>query len=201
MLYERIFPALKGDRWTEINIDEIARQLMEGKNVTGNPALDPYWCMKQQEELFDLLQCDYAWGGYMEDRSFVWRGHYHQNGFIHYGVDYYVPASTPVFLPGKGKLLCLEEDPDPKGGWGSRAVYQMGNQFVIFAHLYSLMGEVGRGYSAGDLIGLVASPNRNGGWAPHLHVQCMKNYNLSTDGYGPLLDTNKENFPNPEEVL
>jgi len=207
MLYERLFPALKGDRWAEININEIAKQLMEGQQLIDgktdaeNPALDPYWCMAQQEQLFELLQCDYAWGGYLEDRSFVWRGHYHQNGFIHYGVDYYVPQTEPVFLPKAGKLLCLEDCPDYYGGWGGRAVYKIGEQHVIFAHLYNLMGEVGREYSAGDMVGLVAPPNRNGGWAPHLHVQCMTNYDLSADGYGPEADTNEENFPNPEKVL
>lgn len=201
MLYERLFPALKDDRWAEININEIAKQLMEGKVEGDNPALDPYWCMAQQEQLFELLQCDYAWGGYLEDRSFIWRGHYHQNGFIHYGVDYYVPAGTPVFLPHGGKLLCLEENPDNDGGWGGRAVYQIGGHYVIFAHLYNMMGQVGHEYKAGSLVGLVALPDRNGGWAPHLHVQCMKDYNLSTDGYGPMLDTLNEDFPNPEEVL
>lgn len=90
-----------------------------------NPALDPYWCMAQQEQLVKELQCDYIYGGYMEDRSFVWRGHYHQNGFTHYGVDYCVPEGTPVFLPRNGSLVCLEHDPDPNGGWGGRAVYEI----------------------------------------------------------------------------
>lgn len=75
--------------------------------------------------------------------------------------------------------------------------YEIRGLYVIFAHMSEVEGTVGRLYPAGTLIGRVGNHKTNGGWYPHLHLQCMRRYNLSVDGYGPNDEYTKIEFPDP----
>ncbi len=198
MLANKLFPSLHG-KWLTTPIDlsvEADKLPSEGEN----PALNPEWCAAKMAEFHKAMGVDYSFGGWMEDRTKLWRNHYFdKNTVIHLGVDYYVPEGTWVQLPKPGRLILTEQDPDRNGGWGGRQVFQIGEFFVIFAHMCNMYGQVGRNFNEGFMIGQIAAPELNGGWFPHLHVQCCRTYSSTTDGYS---STRRENdFPDPEVIF
>ncbi len=200
MLHVRLFPDLASDRWGKIDLNEEIKKL----NLSGedNPALDPQWCTGQMKLLHQMHDIDYSYGGYLEDRSVLWRGHYHnKDAFCHLGIDYNVPTKSLVHLPEKGKLILAEQDPDQQGGWGGRSIFKIRNHYVIFAHMYRLHGLVGSEFDAGEPIGEVAPLECNGNWFPHLHVQVMRGYDRNVDGYGPTYAGMELDFLDPEEFF
>ena len=138
----------------------------------------------------------------MEDRSHMWRGSYLRPGqALHLGIDYTVPEGSAVHLPCNCSLHSAIHDPDQNFGWGGKAIFLVRPEtFVIFGHI-DLIGlhRPGEQYHAGDLIGRVAPPARNGGWDPHLHLQ-MVGPGLNPDildGYTAPYEHVRLDFPDP----
>lgn len=205
-LHNLIFPQLKGE-WKELNLNEEAELLFEARqnsnipNKDENPLLNPHLCSIWVEALHEKRGCDYSYGGYLEDRKSLWKGHYHKEGHTtHIGVDFNVPAYTEVYMPFDGELVAAENDPHQNGGWGTRVIFKVNDLYVIFAHLRPSDFSLGEYYRKGCTIGSLGTPMNNGGWFPHLHVQCMKNYDMGVDGYFQAVDNLKELFPNPYEI-
>ncbi len=202
MLQNLLFPWLRNGKWARANVAELYERLPVD-SLDKSPAIDPEWCRGMMESLHAELGVDFTFGGYMEDRSKLWKGHYHKpDQMMHLGIDYNVPADVPVYTPVGGRVVLLEEDPDQGGGWGSRLILKVNeNLFVIFAHLYQVHGLLGRNIGKGEPIGLVAPSDKNGGWYPHLHVQCMRKYDRAADGYGANSPQTVHDFPDPEIAL
>jgi murein DD-endopeptidase MepM/ murein hydrolase activator NlpD len=153
------------------------------------------------EELHKTHECDFSYGGYLEDRKTLWKGHYHAEGHTtHLGVDFNVPAYTEVCMPFNGQVVAIEKDPHQNGGWGTRVIFKVNDLWVIFAHLRDCSLRINKNVSMGESIGFIGTPDNNGGWFPHLHVQCMKNYDIGVDGYFQAVDNLKELFPNPYDI-
>lgn len=216
LLHERLFPQLRKAKWGQININELAVDvhrllgpLFEKAGLDNNPFLDPEVCEQWKEFIHKVKGIDYSWGGYMEDRGVVWKGHYHDPGAtMHVGVDYYVPVNTPVMLPVDGcKLVDCLADPDQWGGWGGKLLFEWAKGYFILAHLKDMVSQVGKVYRLGEQVAVIAEPEKNGGWSPHLHVQCITktgseiedglNYALSVDGYLRPYDNIEKDFPDP----
>ena len=70
-----IFPALAGRRWVGANLDAIARIDFPATDH-GNPLNDPWFCDHWVGEVATRLGADHSWGGWLEDRAHLWRGHY-----------------------------------------------------------------------------------------------------------------------------
>lgn len=199
-MHKLLFPQFSSHKWEEINLNAEARKL---SILKPNPLLDPCKCQAWVEKLHKKKKCDYSFGGWLEDRATLWRGHYHQPGHtIHLGIDYNVPAGSAIYLPVEGTLVALEQDPDQNGGWGGRVIFKINDIWVIFAHLRSISAcHLGTKYVAGCQLGVVGDHNTgNGGWFPHLHVQCMTNYDRNVDGYAALSDQLALDFPNPAGI-
>jgi len=174
-MYQRLFPTLTG-KWVEINLNEHAKN-------TSLALEDPYICAMWVNSLHKKLGVDYSFGGYLEDRSVLWQNHYMDN-HIHLGVDFNVPVNTVVFSPVAGEVVATWCDPDTNGGWGSRIIIQRENVLFVLAHLASVVVPLGTDVDEGDMIGMVGIPEVNGGWFPHLHVQCVLADNpFLADGY------------------
>ena len=212
-LCNALFPQLSHERWGELNINDLAGRVSKliypliesaampldfsGKG-SDNPFLNPTICEEWTNFIHHVKGVDYSWGGYMEDRSVVWAGHYHKPGeVIHLGVDFYVPARTWVHMPCPGKLVHKFYDPDQDGGWGGQLVYETEMGFLIFGHLKNLMGEVGDLAETDKIVGVVAEAECNGNWSPHLHVQLMAKFDPKVDGYSKKYDGMELDFPNP----
>lgn len=205
-LIGRFFPDLQFAEWGYLDFNEIAAELQSllklGDNDP-NPFLDPDSLDKWFAFVYKLKEIEYSWGGWLEDRSSLWRGHYHKPGeCIHLGVDINVPENTPVLMPTWGKLVHSYQDNDQQGGWGGKVIFEVKDQhYMVLGHLKNIPGDLGTKYSPGEPIGRVAEQALNGGWSPHLHVQVMRNFVPDVDGYGPMYEGIELDFPDPMEFL
>ena len=197
-LHKLLFPDLVGN-WGRINFGR------EAASVFGdpNPLLDPVACGKWKGDIHRKFGVEHSYGGYMEDRGYLWRGHYMAPGAAwHYGIDFTVPVCSPVHLPFDGILCNAVKDPDQNGGWGGKVVFKVGGVSVILGHIdFVGLRTPGDAYSKGTFVGVVSPTGSNGGWDPHLHVQCTS-LNLNpeiVDGYGFLYEGVEDDFPDPEK--
>ena len=141
MLHRKLFPQLADRRWGSIDLDALARIDFPGSGRArgDNPLNDPEVCRGWVERLHERMGVESSFGGYLEDRSHLWRGHYQEASgrFVHLGVDYNVPAGTEVFAPCPLVVHEARADPDQDGGWGGRVIFRVpgSDLFVILAHL------------------------------------------------------------------
>ena len=195
--------------WVPINLDQLAR-VVAPVEIAENPFLNAQWvcdllgAIQLPGHLEDqgLLTCTY--GGFLEDRSHLWRGHYFKKGAIHLGVDLNAPSGIAVCLPCEGTLVESFTDPDQDGGWGGRVTFDCGGAFLTFGHLAGIPPEdlVGSRFPAGRRIGLIADRSRNGGWYDHLHIQASRTFDPARDGYADeLYDGIEDEFLDPIEFV
>jgi murein DD-endopeptidase MepM/ murein hydrolase activator NlpD len=187
----------------EVNLDLEARKQFQKTKV--NPLLDPDYCEAWTKYIAKKGNNKHVYGGYMENRSFLWRGSYLKpNNSIHLGVDFSFAAGTPIHCPVAFEVKDIFRDPDQSGGWGERVLIETEKGLVIFAHLsgVSLKGEKNNFYSAGTFIGTVATKHSNGGWFPHLHLQGVKNVGLiHLDGYSHRYKGMEKDYPYPLPMI
>ena len=191
-------------QWIHVNLNDLAK-ILAPMDVVENPFLDAQWV----DNLLGAMQlpnnvhtCTY--GGFLEDRSHLWRGHYFKKGPVHLGVDFNVPKNVAVTLPCDGTLVESFQDPDQNGGWGGKVTYDCDGFFLTFAHLKEIPPEyrIGDKFLAGDGVGFTAAQTQNGGWFEHLHVQASRTFDPNRDGYvEELYDGIEEDFFDPIEIV
>jgi murein DD-endopeptidase MepM/ murein hydrolase activator NlpD len=189
-MFKKIFKNLDGS-WKKINLNEEAIKFPE------TDLSDPKKCEEWLNDLHKDNEVDFSYGGFLEDRSFIWRDHYNvkKNVFIHEGVDFNVPLKTEVFLFADGEVVEIIRDTKMFGGWGNAVALWIPSikKYVIYGHLdKKLFVSLGQKYRKGDKIGRIGGPNQNGHYFPHLHVQVMdrifsKKYKrfFDVEGYSP----------------
>lgn len=210
-LHEVIFPSLKGT-WKKVNLNYHAIGMVTNQ-------FNPLLILNVQKNFINEVhlynRTDYSYGGYLEDRSTLWKGHYHDpDKMTHLGIDFNVPAGTDVYLPFLGALVFKTHDKDQHGGWGARCDFKhcdwtnhANDFYFILAHLdpdsISLEVDDNTFLGKGIKIGKVGDSDINGGWFPHLHLQCVSanEYEahadpMEIDGYGGGNEL-KQKFPNP----
>ena len=60
-----------------------------------------------------------------------------------------------------------------RGGWGGRLDIAVGEQIYILGHLQKPVWMAGDKVYPGQPVGRLAGKETNGGWRPHLHIQCI----------------------------
>lgn len=197
MMHELLFPELKGKKWTCVDLNKISTE--EKFNIV-NPVAQEKWLAS----LHTSLGTDYTYGGYMEHREKMLSGHYHSlmdnDHFWHLGIDYNVPADTPVHLPFDGELFHTQMDKDYYGGWGGKLIFKIKDLYVIFGHLDNIVEEY-KSYKKGEVIAKVGNFPVNGNWFAHLHLQCCKNFNPTVDGYSHYYKGIEKDFPDPNKLI
>ncbi len=212
MTFPRVMKTTQNDRWGEVNLNTLAAQTVGF--VSPNPLIDPSFCEQWVETQTKKLDLDHTWGGYGEDRSCLWNGHYLPPGhLVHLGVDLNVPINTPVHMPVAGVVAFVEANTDLGGGWGGWVVVKLNNAVgpiaaLLFGHLaHASLPALGAVLAQGDVVGRVGRKSENGGWFPHLHLQALSleafEYYMDgrmeeLDGYAPKLS---DWFPDPISVL
>jgi len=132
---------------------------------------------------------------------------------VHLGVDLFGKAGTPVHAPLRGEVLAVAENLAPLD-YGPVLVLAHETDkglpfYTLFGHLSreSLKGmKAGRRIKAGQRIASVGTPNVNGGWTPHLHVQLVTDLlDLGADFPGVALPTRSDAWlalcPDPSPLL
>ena len=206
-----LFPGLSGKTWADVSLDAFARaDFPDGDN----PLLDPQKCDAWVNELARKQSVDFTYGGYMEDRGHLWRGHYLPPGpQAHLGVDYNVPAGTKVSLIADGKIVHIARD-GSYGGWGGLLVFKLDNpplpgaDYLYYGHLkWEDIVTKGQNLKAGDLVGHIGEPHQNGVWFPHLHVQLVSEKQMRKYANPELVDgymappVPPEDFPDPRKIV
>ena len=104
----KIFPDLLNAKWEEVNLDAHAQEEIRDEK---NPLLDPVACDSWVTGIAKRYGADYTYGGYLEDRAYLWRGHYLPKGpQEHLGIDYNVPAGTKVALLQDAEVFHIARD-------------------------------------------------------------------------------------------
>lgn len=121
------------------------------------------------------------YGGYLENRITMLRDTYlfDSMSFVHLGVDIWVPRGTAVMSTRDMEVIGTFVDKDQNGGWGTVVIARsleshMLDKIFLFAHLEknSILPNVEE-LPVGWGIGVVGGSGENGGWHPHLHIQCV----------------------------
>jgi len=156
---------------------------------------------------------DYFYGGFLEDRTYLWRNHPTEKGesLIHLGTDYTVPFGTPVCLPKPGEVYHIMFDPENKIGWGGRLIFKLeGGNYLLFGHLkQDIKLQLGQPIKEGEIVGIIGETTENGNWWPHLHAQLMNSQFMvnyvnkfnNIDGYAPANSDEIRNVFNPEIII
>ncbi len=231
-----LLPEFDGKRFSYWNTNQWAQGLaMEqgfcptpriSKEATWNKALDWDTIMPKRSQFLNperkerlsenakrILSADVLYGGWMEDRSFLWRGSYMEpSKFRHLGTDFVAPAGTRVCIDESAILVQVYDDTPEIEGWGTRLLFKLWDYpdiHLVFGHLAPMNRvewRLGTTYDPGATIGHLGTPEQNGGWSSHLHVQAILgdvqeylNNPASLDGYGELSDLEglAKRFPDP----
>ncbi len=125
-------------------------------------------------------------GGYLEPRAIYTSSTYHKTGnygkehrTIHLGVDFWLPANTPVHALFDGQVVTAVNDKGNKA-YGGLVILKHEVEGFEFFTLYGhntvasvLKHKVGDIIKKGDKISELGNYPENGNWAPHLHFQIM----------------------------
>lgn len=155
-------------------------------------------------------------GCYLEDRQ-VYRSRLFNPGdqeprTIHLGVDLWLPAGSPVFAPLEGLVHSLGNN-DKGLDYGGTVILRHDLDGCVFHTLYghlawnSLAGlREGGPVTSGQQLGLLGTPEQNGGWEPHLHFQIIEDMEGKRGDYFGVAQASRlewyaRNCPDPQLIL
>ncbi|MBP9779072.1 peptidoglycan DD-metalloendopeptidase family protein [Candidatus Gracilibacteria bacterium] len=141
------------------------------------------------------------WGiaGYLEDRSLRLRGtHLLEEGRIyHLGIDIIAPAGTNIFSPLAGEVIESNIELGSAGYGGyviTRYMIEDSEFYILYGHLDPRSLHSIGPINSGEMVGEIGSPDVNGGWTTHLHMQAFTGLDFEewkTKGYCSLEDIDK----------
>lgn len=125
-----------------------------------------------------------GYGGYLENRSIYMRSSVFQSEAgvrsLHLGIDFWMDEGKAIYASWAGRIHSLGYN----GGYldyGATLVVEYtlpdSNIFILYGHL--MLQDLGRWQpgdtvTAGDVLCHMGGQEENGGWAPHLHVQAIR---------------------------
>lgn len=144
------------------------------------------WFQFKIEQLQKLHPDTILAGGYLEPRSIYGTASYNKIGnsgpetrSIHLGVDFWLPAYTPVHALFDGEVVTAINDAGNKE-YGGLLILKHVFDDLCFYSLYGhntvasvTQHQIGDQIKRGTLIAELGSYPENGNWAPHLHFQLM----------------------------
>lgn len=173
-----IFPTLQNSTWAEVDLG--GASLADFPSLdNGNQLLDAQFCDQWVSNIAKNMGVDYTWGGHFEDRKHLWSGYYSEAEKVtHLGIDYNVPSGTPVAAPTDCVVVHSWAEQSNTNGWGGRLILKLNTPwknapYLILGHLaHENLPKEGTVFKEGEVITITGTPKENGGWFPHLHVQC-----------------------------
>lgn len=189
-----IFPKLKNKVFGYVDLNLEAEEWIEKKGLIvselENPLIDPKVCEEFVNDVHKKYSLDFSYGGWMEDRSFLWKAGYleKEKMFIHLGVDINVPVGTEVATDFKAEVLKIDNDYPLDGGWGTHVFLKNLEKdvCVLYAHLdQEVFCKEGDVLEKDTIFPKVGEAPFNGNWFPHVHVQT-----ISIEYYEQLKQTN-----------
>lgn len=125
-------------------------------------------------------------GGYLEPRPVYTTSSYTKTGnkgpesrSIHLGVDFWLPATTPVHACLEGEVVVAINDAGEKEYGGLVILkHKVGTLefYTLYGHLSvesATNHRIGDSLASGERVGVLGEVQENGNWVPHLHFQVM----------------------------
>ena len=176
-----LFPTLNKERVVPLDLSISSQWLGQSSDFNN---LD--WFNYQLAELQKVQPNKIIAGGYLEARPLYTADTYDKTGnngresrCMHLGIDFWIPALTPVHAIYDAKVVVSVNDAGDKK-YGGLVILSHQEGGFIFYTLYGHLSaasikqlKIGAQLSQGDIIGEVGNPNENGNWSPHLHFQIM----------------------------
>ncbi len=186
-------------------------------DALGDALKDPESCQEYLDRVLEKHKKRVAFGGYLERRGlYDGFGHFNpgESGKreYHLGVDFWAPAGTSVHTPWKGRVHSWAN----RTGRGDYGPVILLEHFVHGKPLYSLYGHLsagsldglfeGKEFKMGQKVGRLGTASENGGYAPHLHFQLIRDVQGFRGDYPGVcaleqLEFYSENCPDPLEYL
>lgn len=158
-----------------------------------------------------------AFGGYNEIRNLykinsLFNNDQANERNIHIGMDLWIKAGTPVLAAVDGTVYGLDYNAGA-GNYGPTIVLKHHFENHIFYTLYGHLSvksiqdiEIGMLFKQGQALATLGDSAVNGGYAPHLHFQIVKNIEENLSDYPGVcsqenLEYYLENCPNPHLLL
>ncbi|MCO5724000.1 peptidoglycan DD-metalloendopeptidase family protein [Robiginitalea marina] len=176
--YPLFGPGLPPDTFREVDLS-IANKAL------GDALRDPASCQRYLDGFLAGSGGRVAYGGYLERRA-LYQGfsHFNPEGEasreFHLGVDFWAPEGTVVYAPWDGKVHSWANRTEP-GDYGPVILLEhtLAGQglFSLYGHLSegSLIGLYpGKEFRQGEALASLGGPAENGGYAPHLHFQLIR---------------------------
>ena len=186
-------------------------------DALGDALKDPESCQAYLDGVLEKHKKRVAYGGYLERRGlYDGFGHFNPGETgkreYHLGVDFWAPCGTSVHTPWKGRAH----------SWANRTTRGDYGPVILLEHLvhgkplYSLYGHLsagsldglfeGKEFEMGQEVGRLGSASENGGYAPHLHFQFVRDLGGCRGDYPGVcaleqLEFYRENCPDPLEYL
>lgn len=114
---------------------------------------------------------------------------------VHMGLDLFAPAGVPVRSPLPGAVVSVADNAGHLDYGPTVVVRHATSDGALFHTLYGHLSKAslakrvpGEEVRAGDVLGWLGTPARNGGWPPHLHFQVIALDALAEEGRGPAGD-------------
>jgi hypothetical protein len=178
----KILPSLKDEKFCIVDLAKEA-EIIYGKTTSSSLNDNPMKSVQVQEELLTHLQSKYntkyTIGGYLEDRSKLWKSFENSELMLHLGVDINnLHVGDPVSIPVDGTVVHVMRDMSPMNGWGGRLIFELAepwlaSKYLLYGHLSHDLPNLGQTFKGGEVVGRIGDESKNGGWFIHLHVQLI----------------------------
>lgn len=158
-----------------------------------------------------------AFGGYNEERnlyksSAIFNDEEHEERNIHIGMDLWIKAGTPVLAAVDAEVHGFDFNTG-KGNYGPTIILKHTIENQTFYTLYGHLSvesieqiEIGTRFKKGQTVATLGDSSINGGYAPHLHFQIIKNIEDYSSDYPGVCSKKDlayylENCPDPNLLL
>lgn len=215
-----IFSSSENKKFGYVNLNLEAKEWIANKEFIQekNPLNDSAICQEMVNYAKKKYDLDFSYGGWIEDRSFLWCGSYldKKKIYTHLGIDISASAGTEVAATFDAKVVKVDDDYPEEGGWGTRVILKHRSEplYFIYAHLdRDIQCKAGDLIAKGKIFAKIGKPPYNGNWFEHLHLQAIteeyykeierKNLWDELDGYGLESESeiNAKRFPDPTKFI
>ena len=181
--------ALSFSEYTPLDLS-MANTELKGYDIT-----DYRSCQSYIDLVLDRQQASVAFGGYLEKRNlYSQTASFTSNGVpirnIHLGIDYWCKAGTQVLVPISGRVHSFKNNKSI-GDYGPTIILEHHLEGNTFYSLYGHLSEasidglaIGDSFQKGEVLATLGTPDVNVNYAPHLHLQLIRD-----------LEGNKGDYP------
>jgi murein DD-endopeptidase MepM/ murein hydrolase activator NlpD len=164
------------DNTFEIKVDDFKTELLHLKDTSKTSLFQMY-----MDELRKVRKKKFAYGGYLEDRSWYARSPlFGKQRSIHLAVDIWAEEDTAIYAPIDGKIHSFEDN-EGFGNYGPTLILEHDIEGQVFYTLYGHLSRKnisnwikGAVIQKGEQIGNLGMMSENGDWPAHLHIQIIK---------------------------